>query len=75
MIIQYLKDMIFFIILFIVGAVLKMAGVIAWSWWIVCSPLLLAFIISFSLFVSSVIEVIMMMRKEEHDNLENTNIN
>ena len=75
MIIQYLKDMIFFIILFIVGAVLKMAGVITWSWWIVCSPLLLALIICFSLFISSVIEVIVMIHKEEKDNLENTNIN
>ena len=75
MIIQYLKDMIFFVILFVVGAVLKMAGVIAWSWWLVCSPLLVMFIICFSLFISSVIEVIMMIRKEERDNLENTNIN
>ena len=75
MIIKYLKDMIFFVILFIVGAVLKMTGVIAWSWWIVCSPLLVLFIICFSLFISSVIEVIIMMRKEGRDNLENTNIN
>ena len=34
-------------ILFVVFLCLKLAGVIAWSWWLVCLPLIIGFIISF----------------------------
>jgi hypothetical protein len=40
-------------VLFVVFLVLKLVGVITWSWWAVFSPILIAFLIYFLLHLAS----------------------
>jgi len=35
----------FLMILFLVFMVLKLVGVITWSWWLVCLPLIIQFVL------------------------------
>lgn len=59
-------------VLFVVFLVLKLTGVIAWSWWLVCAPLYPALVIYIILFfilgtiaVSGTLDAVRIKRKRK----------
>lgn len=54
----------FFSLLFLVFLVLKLVGVITWSWWWVTAPLWGPFLVCFTLYLLTVIIVTLVGRKK-----------